>query len=119
MSKQLNFKKVLGTHIIVQREKFPEKTSHGIIIPTTISNDTVEVGSFVKLNPYQNRGTIVGLGDKLETTLQVGDVVVFNPSAATPIATNPSDPSEIVSLINREITSEYVVLDSYGIYYAE
>jgi len=114
----MNIKKVIGQNIIVKRFKFPEKTSHGLYIPQSISNDKDEVGTTLDTIKYQNRGEVVAIGKGVEE-LSVGDIVIFTPNSYTPVMTAPDSLAELASLISGEVQAEHIVLNEYSVLYVE
>jgi len=113
-----SIKKVIGNKIIVERFKFSQQAKSGLFLPLAISNDKKEVGSILETAKYQNRGLVIAIGEDVKL-VEVGDVVIFDPRATTPLMSDPSDISELASLISGEIQSDFVQLDEYSVIYIE
>lgn len=113
-----NIKKVIGNKIIVERFKFAEKSKSGLFLPLAISNDKNEVGSILETAKYQNRGKVVAIGTDV-THVEVGDVVIFDPRSTVPLMADPSNLSELASLVSGEIQSDFVQIDEYSVIYIE
>ena len=113
-----NIKKVIGSKIIVERFKFAERSKSGLFLPVAISNDKNEVGSILETAKYQNRGRVIAVGNDV-THIEVNDIVIFDPRSTVPLMSDPSDLSELASLISGEIQSDFVQIDEYSVIYVE
>lgn len=114
----MNIKKVVGNKIIVKRFEFPKQLDSGLFLPTAISNERKEVGSVLETIKFQNRGTIIALSDDIKT-LSLNDTIVFDHRGAIPLMEDPSDISELTSLVTGEIQSPYFLIDEHSVIYVE
>jgi hypothetical protein len=111
-------KRVTGSKVIIERFEFPKQLDSGLFLPTAISNERKEVGSVLETIKFQNRGKVVAVGEDVKD-INPGEIVVFDHRGAIPLMSDPTDISELTSLVTGEIQSPYFLIDGHSVIYIE
>ena len=91
----------LGSKVLVKRDKAPETTEGGIIIPDTANEKPLE-GVVVAVG----KGRVLENGKTQKLTVKKGDVVFFGPYSGTELSLEGDDhlivdESEIIAIIEQ------------------